>query len=134
MPSVKLPAARIQLVATDTTELWIDLSRWLDTLGLLGFRGRIVLVDKQGNFSCRLGIQSYGADPELPNAALSITTGTGVGAITTVSKVFFDFDPTNANNGDTGANKEGARLGILYKSTSGVARGEVLLEFSARYA
>lgn len=128
----ELPRVRVQLVAPDTTELWMDVTAYIRTLGLTGFRGRIIITDKTGNFSCRVGIQTYAADPETPSAALAPTVGTGLSAITTISRNLFDFDPSDASNGNTDSGKHGCRLGLLYKSTGGVARAEVIFECSAK--
>lgn len=132
MPSQEFPRVRVQLVAPDTTELWMDMMPFVRTLGLTGFRGRIIVTDKTGNFSCRAGIQSYAADPETPNTALSPAVGAGLSAITSVSRTVYNFDPSHADNGNTDDNKHGCRVGLLYKSTSGVARAEVIFEVAAR--
>ena len=89
-------------------------------------------MDKYGNFSCRIGVQTFGTDAEAPNSPLAPSVGNGLSAVTTVTKNVFDFDPTNASNGDTSNGKMGVRIGVLYKATSAaVARGEVLLEVMA---
>lgn len=132
MSTQDFPRVRMQLVAPDTTELWMDMTPFIRTLGLNGFRGRIIVVDKTGNWSCRIGIQTYAGDPETPNTALCPDTGAGLSAITTVSRTIYSFDPSVSTNGDIDNNKHGCRVGLLYKSTSGVARAEIIFECSAR--
>lgn len=132
MPTQEFARVKVQLVAPDSTELWVDLMPYVRTLGLTGFRGRIIVTDKTGSWSCRVGIQSYVAAPETPNTALSPAVGAGLSAITTVSRTVFNFDPSHADNGNTDDNKHGCRLGLLYKSTSGVARAEVIFEVAVR--
>lgn len=134
MSQHKFPGVRVQLVAPDTTELWMDFTPFLASAGITSFRGRLVLMDKQGNFSCRVAVQTFSADAEFPNVPLAPQTGFGLAAVNTQTKNVFEFDPTNANNGDTNSivvGKTGVRVGIFYKSTGGVARGEVLLEVVA---
>jgi hypothetical protein len=124
-----LVRVRIQLVAVNgTNDLWVDLSRFIQTIGVTRVRGRIVLCEKSGNFRARPGIQTYTADPEVPDAALAPSTGTGLGYVSTVSKNFVDWDPAVAGNGNIGT-KRGFRVGLLYSSTDAtVSRGDVILE------
>ena len=58
MSTHDFPRMRVQLVAPDTTELWIDMTPYIKTLGVSGFLGRIIVTDKTGSFSCRVGIQT----------------------------------------------------------------------------
>lgn len=123
---------RLQLVACNgTTDLWIDLSEFITSVGATRVRGRLVLCDKTGNFRARPGIQTYSSDPEAPDAPGPISSGTGYGYVSTVSRNFVDWDPTLSGNGviDT---KAGYRVGLLYSSTdSSVSRGDVILELYA---
>lgn len=123
---------RMQLVACNgTSDLWADLSRFVPTIGTSRLRGRIVLAEKVGNFRCRVGIQTYGTDIEVPDGPSSISTGTGVAYVSSVSKVFVDWDPTAAGNGVI-STKRGYRVGLLYSSTdASVSRGDVILEIYA---
>lgn len=119
---------RTQLMATSTTELWLDLCPFYTSIAVTKVRGRTVLCDKTGAFQFRVGIQTHGGDPEFPDAPLAITTGTGVAQVSTLIRNFVDFDPTAAGNGIIGQ-KAGFRLGVLYSSTAAsVARGDVILE------
>ena len=120
---------RMQLVATNgTTDLWLDLSAFLASIGVTRVRGRTVLCDKSGNFRFRPGIQTYGNDVETPDAPIAITTGTGTAYVSTLVRNFVDFDPTVSGNGLIGT-KAGFRLGVLYSSTDAtVSRGDVILE------
>lgn len=123
---------RLQLVAVNgTTDLWMDLSEFLASIGITNIRGRLVLCDKLGNFRARIGIQSYDTSNETPNAAAPISSGSGYGYITTVTSQFVDFDPSASGNGDIDT-KSGFRIGVLYSSTdSSVSRGDVPIELYA---
>ena len=120
---------RIQLSATSTTELWLDLMPFLSTVGVTRVRGRTVLCEIGGTtFRCRVGIQTHAGDPEFPDIPTAITTGTGIGQVSTVVRNFVDFDPTVSTNGNI-TTKPGFRLGLFYSSTGAtVARGEVIVE------
>lgn len=120
---------RVMLVADNgTTDLWLDLSEFVASVGINNIRGRIVLCEKQGNFQARVGIQTYGSDPEAPEAPTPIGSGTGYGYVSSVIKQFVDFDPTAASNGDIDT-KAGFRVGVLYSSTNAtVSRGDVIVE------
>ena len=120
--------ARMQLVATSATELWVDLSPFMVGIGVTRVRGRLVLCDKVGNFQCSIGIQTHTGDPEIPDAPIPFTVGTGFGQVSAVGRNFIDFDPTGSTNGNI-ATKAGFRLGLLYSSTGAtVVRGDVILE------
>lgn len=122
---------RVMLVATSSTDQWLDLSEFLASVGVNNIRGRIVLCEKQGNFRARAGIQTHTADPEAPNAPTPIGSGSGYDYVTSVTKQFVDFDPTGASNGDIDT-KAAFRVGVLYSSTNEtLSRGDVILELWA---
>lgn len=83
------------VAAAGAAVFWADLSQFASTLGVTRIRGRIVLCEFAGVFSCQVGIQTAGALDEAPNAPVVPTTGTGLGVINAVGPVFVDFDPTN---------------------------------------
>ncbi len=120
---------RLQLVASaGTTDLWLDLSPFLSSIGITRVRGKTILCDKTNNFRFKVGIQTYGLDPEFPDAPIGITTGTGVAYVSTLVRNFVDFDPTVAGNGVINT-KPGCRLGVLYSSTDATtSRGDVVVE------
>ena len=128
----RLCKVRLQLLTTaGTTDVWLDLHEFLDTIGVTRIRGRTVLCDKTGNFRFKVGIQTYSLDPEFPDSPLNPSTGTGVANVSTLVRNFVDFDPTVAGNGQIGA-KPGYRVGIFYSSSdANPARGEVIVGLSA---
>ena len=120
---------RMQLVATNgTSDLWQDMMTFRKGLGVKRVRGRAVLCEKSGNFRFKVGVQTCDNDEEVCNAPVAPSAGTGVGYISTVSKIFVDFDPSGASDGNI-ASKDSYRLGLFYSSTDGtVSRGDVLIQ------
>jgi hypothetical protein len=120
---------RVQLVACNgATYLWMALMLPRKTIAAKRVRGRIVLCEKDGNFRVKVGIQTADVDEEVMNAPVSPANGTGVGAVSSVSKVFVNFDPNGATEGAI-SGKDSYRLGVFWSSTDAtVSRGDVLVQ------
>ena len=94
---------------------------------------RALLTEKLNNFRAKIGIQTADSDVEVADSPVSPSTGTGVAYVTTVSKNFFDFDPTAATNGNI-ATKAFFRIGVLHSSTDAtISRGEVIVRVGFRH-
>lgn len=132
---VQLRPIRVQLFSPGNVQLlWLDLTDMLDCAGAIGVSGRLVIVDKEGNFQAEVGIQTFDNDIEVGNTPVAPSVGTGLGMKNTQGKNFFTFDPTNASNGNI-AGKFRFRVGVLYNSSAaGASRGEVLMDITIRYA
>lgn len=125
---LSMPMEEVQLVSViPGTDLWEDITPWRPTAGILGVRGILVLAEKQNNFRVRVGIQTARSETQVADTPIAPATGTGLGYVTTVSKNFFDFDPTVDRNGLINT-MAFFRIGLLYSSTDAVvSRGNVLL-------
>lgn len=129
-----LRAVSMQLVSVNgTSDLWQDMSPWFPTIGVFGVRGVLVLAEKSGNFRVHIGIQTATTDREIANSPLNPTVGgTGLGYVATQGKNLYDFDPTNASNGNIAASAY-FRIGLLYSSTDAtIGRGNVVLHVGLR--
>jgi hypothetical protein len=95
---------------------------------VLGVKGVIVVAERAGPFRVRIGIQTATTDVEIANAPISPSVGSGLGYVQSVAKLMFNFDPTNASNGDINAHAYW-RLGLLYSSATvnTFARGDAIL-------
>jgi len=129
MSEVTLPEQRILLVSpSTTTDLWQDLTAWIPTAGVIRCRGLVVLAQVSGRFHVRIGIQTSASDIEIADAPTAIGTGTGNGYILSVTKQYFDFDPTATGNGVINT-KDFFRLGLLYSSTAAaISSGDCILK------
>lgn len=128
MARQKVVYARMQLVGNGTTDLWLDLMKFLEGVSVKRVFGRLVLCEKVGNFRARVGIQTADSDVLVPNAPVNPSSGTGVGYVSSVVKQFVDFDPRGGTEGDVDA-KAYFRLGVLYSSSDAtVSRGDVMVE------
>lgn len=130
MSQIIVPTQPMQLVsAIPGTDLWQDMTPWSSTVGIVGIRGVLILAEKLNNFRVRIGIQTAASDVELPDGPVnpSDTPNVGTAYVSTITKNYYNFDPTTALNGTIGT-KGYFRVGVLYSSTDAtISRGNVIL-------
>ncbi len=70
-------AARVQLTSAGNVQpCWQDVGGILVAVGAIGVSGRIVIVDREGNFAAAVGVQTFANDIEV--AATPLQPGTNL--------------------------------------------------------
>ncbi len=107
------------LEAYSTTEVFIPISGWIDSIkALTKLVGYFTLNTKTGNFQYRLGIQTTN-DKLTLNTPASITSDSGQqSTVGPASAKRYAFDPTGATDGNVGTAMY-FRIGLLCSISSG---------------
>ena len=134
--TVTHPPVRMQLVSPGLVTLFQDVSDEMDPNGVISIVARVVVIEKEGNFQASVSIQTFDTDIEVGNnPVVPSSGGTNLGMKQAVGKYMQTFDPTHALNGNI-VGKYRFRIGVSYSThtAAAITRGEVLIEFSVKYA
>ncbi|MEQ1571814.1 MAG: hypothetical protein ABMA64_39675 [Myxococcota bacterium] len=123
------PVLHVRLDATSVTEMFRPLTKWYHTTEALTVLSTVlVLSNKNGNFQCRLGIQTATVVTDDANNPLNPASAP-TQVSTAPNRSLLRFDPNGATDGNIDAAMY-FRIGVFYSLSSGStpAQGDVRLE------
>lgn len=120
-----LPPWTGHVVATDSTQVFIPVSGWLPTLGVLKFEGTVVVSDLTGSWTMKLTYRTATASPESPDAWNTTGLGSAINA------------NGESNTGEltpTTTGKAWIQAGFYCQTSSGVGQADVSVVLGVREA
>lgn len=115
------------VVATNTTAVFVIMTGWMPTIAIQRLRSVLAVVNRSTNLQVQLAIQTATSDIEKANAPVALGN-----VISTQTQALVDEDVTQALKGDVNAHMY-FRLGVLVSSTGAtVESGTVSLTPSFR--